>query len=1004
MNSDTNITIDHDKNSVVNTAPYSFDNSIEKNKKAERWSTETNIPMMYDEFDLKKLEDSYNHYLTGTHDQKIHADDESIAIYGYNNRERYQMIKGILLRSDANNHFAKPKEPISVSSEIPATETEFMNKIQQEASAINDQLADKFMNDCNIHMIKDSDACNMNTLEDSYNKYMSTNYTNRKKSDLRSMEIYGKNNADRYKELKQMVSKIDAKTGSLEKEGLGVTSDIPVTESVSINPIIAKLDDEMKDIEYGYPDKNNKNMMHTDPDSFDNENRFIRLYKLLSPAQMKKCKCGVCFDQVEYEREYLEKHGVSVESYFMGYEKHYNDMPTHTFIVINDNGKYIWYEHSWYDYRGIHTYSTIEDLMSDIADKFMNNDTTNIDSLVCVPYTKPKYGLSYNDFIKHATAIRNVENTVVKEMTSIIESNVSNIDKASSLFKLLRFNSSNFVESCIIKRRYDDLINESKEDDSPRKLDTTPFFTPSELIDLGVFASDKNCYSSTPDNTMLDDGVTTRQWFDNYRYMCDGLVCEDYAAKWIHKMRCLYYDFDKIKETGDLKRINDRKQSILELGWNPELEFNGDIIVRATNRVNNILYERAGKYNHIDLTINEDDPIAGYIDKSIDDSIVPVFIILDKGNIPILSKAIAGFTKSDYTHASIGFNPDMSENYSFIAGGFRNENIESYGSDNITVYTFFVKNKVMKKLKKHLQEFIDNTSNTIYDITKYFDYLLDNTRKNTSQFAQVCSTFVDNMLRSAGINITTIGRGIVSPGDVHNAMVKYSGAIYKVYDGNAKKYKPAVVKSRITKLRKSDKTKVLKENGSIPASMVFDTFSKNKDIKYLIEHSYALNGYNKTIYEDFIEPVTSISIIETKMFPAQFDDNGNLIIYKAKSKNIDYAQELYDSNKLLQLYERNNNVEGMKYEVAKLWFLNSTIEKTLHTNKNKDLNRKMLIDSRSRILDIFYRYMDIIMKYDNDWNFVAYYNNTPFSDASVKINASTLKYTISTLKNIVRPT
>ena len=55
--------------------------------------------------------------------------------------------------------------------------------------------------------------------------------------------------------------------------------------------------------------------------------------------------------------------------------------------------------------------------------------------------------------------------------------------------------------------------------------------------------------------------------------------------------------------------------------------------------------------------------------------------------------------------------------------------------------------------------------------------------------------------------------------------------------------------------------------------------------------------------------------------------NGNLTIYKCRMGNISYGDEIDDSSELLESYRNTNNIEGMKYEVSRLWFIISDIEK-----------------------------------------------------------------------------
>lgn len=92
----------------------------------------------------------------------------------------------------------------------------------------------------------------------------------------------------------------------------------------------------MSVIKYGYIDK--KHNKHTDL------SKFFENYILQSPNEMKESKIGICWDQVEYERDYFENKRIDVETYFIVYYNGRN-CPAHTFLLFKDNNKYIWVEH-----------------------------------------------------------------------------------------------------------------------------------------------------------------------------------------------------------------------------------------------------------------------------------------------------------------------------------------------------------------------------------------------------------------------------------------------------------------------------------------------------------------------------------------------------------------------------------------------------------------------------------------------------------------------------------
>lgn len=152
----------------------------------------------------------------------------------------------------------------------------------------------------------------------------------------------------------------------------------------------------MNKIDYGWMDKNG--IKHIG--EFD---MFPDKYILQSPKDIIKSQLGVCWDQVELERYYFKDFSDSIKTFFIvSYNK--DKCPTHTFLTYQKNNKYYWFEHSWENFRGIHQYGTLKELLSDIKNNFIHyelNDKYIKDNLVIYEYTKPKYNISVSDFYKH---------------------------------------------------------------------------------------------------------------------------------------------------------------------------------------------------------------------------------------------------------------------------------------------------------------------------------------------------------------------------------------------------------------------------------------------------------------------------------------------------------------------------------------------------------------------------------------------------------------------------
>ena len=112
---------------------------------------------------------------------------------------------------------------------------------------------------------------------------------------------------------------------------------------------------------------------------------------------------------------------------------------------------------------------------------------------------------------------------------------------------------------------------------------------------------------------------------------------------------------------------------------------------------------------------------------------------------------------------------------------------------------------------------------------------------------------------------------------------------------------------------------------------------------------------------------------------------------------MDYGKEAARSNNLLKIYYKEDNREGMKYELAKLLF----IMETLSADKNISKEEKDRIGAT--VCNIINTYLKLLLGKEKNFNLDRYYQTTPFSDATIRIKRSTIHYTIDMLKQLVDP-
>ena len=131
-------------------------------------------------------------------------------------------------------------------------------------------------------------------------------------------------------------------------------------------------------------------------------------------------------------------------------------------------------------------------------------------------------------------------------------------------------------------------------------------------------------------------------------------------------------------------------------------------------------------------------------------------------------------------------------------------------------------------------------------------------------------------------------------------------------------------------------------------------------------------------------------LLQEKGIGFEFDNKGNLFV-KNFLKNKNYQATYMESHRLLMEYDRAKNIEAMKYELAKMYYLNLKITEDL-TKQDRTKKDKELVKIRARVLNDFHKYLKVVLKNDRQFNFSNYYQRSEFCDDSFVITAPTLKH------------
>ena len=108
-------------------------------------------------------------------------------------------------------------------------------------------------------------------------------------------------------------------------------------------------------ISYGFVNQDNNIFLRRDTSEIYYMEELLRNYKFQSPEEVLMTKCGLCYDQNELMRYWLEQNNYEVKTYF-------SPIMNHSLLVYTDNDKFNWIERTYKDVLGIHDFNNLNDL------------------------------------------------------------------------------------------------------------------------------------------------------------------------------------------------------------------------------------------------------------------------------------------------------------------------------------------------------------------------------------------------------------------------------------------------------------------------------------------------------------------------------------------------------------------------------------------------------------------------------------------------------------------
>lgn len=442
--------------------------------------------------------------------------------------------------------------------------------------------------------------------------------------------------------------------------------------------------------------------------------------------------------------------------------------------------------------------------------------------------------------------------------------------------------------------------------------------------------------------------------------------------------------------------IEEKTKNVISLGWNPSVPYNEHTISYARQRQINWL--RENKYiEFIDISeffVLDEDKIEVPIVQ-----LEPVYIVLINHE-GINSKIIRAWTKSNYSHAGISLDENLDKIYSYNmtgpdgSSGFGIESLRFYKrakDPNLKVMTFFVEPNVKMALKEKIDYFVKNKDKTSYSISNIFRIILNKTKDTSYSLSLVCSQFVDTILKMVNLDISGKPSNLVVPGDFDKSNMN---KMFITYNGKVKGYKPSIVKKKITKLLSSNlfpDSLIVK-----PIGETMERIFVNKDLESLFVETGDPNI--DVVLSEIRSILTPTAVItEAKPLPVRFGKKGDLFIDLPRDLELEYQE----AHRLLESYNENN-IEGIKHQLARLFYINSIIERKIKKMKKGDESYKELIDLRARVINDFKKYIKLVQSMEKNFDFELYMKNSEYYNKTVMVDRHTMKYSGKLISNLIK--
>ena len=390
---------------------------------------------------------------------------------------------------------------------------------------------------------------------------------------------------------------------------------------------------------------------------------------------------------------------------------------------------------------------------------------------------------------------------------------------------------------------------------------------------------------------------------------------------------------------------------------------------------------------------------------------VPIFVILTDGKTAG-NKLVTKITKTPYGHSSISFDLSLDKVYSFgtnrdgknpnnkfmtfVEEGKDFWNKLTNGNLEYHIFAIFIDKKKKDKMWKRIKQMIKNKTKFSYNYLGIFGYLLNTPVKVKNSF--FCSEFIAALFKTVGIELFDKPDGLVAPHDF-----ALSNKFIKIEEGKIKDYNPKKTERKVKAIMDKYYAGGNETSGHMSGSKPEKSIMRGLQIREMQETNLLESWFelDKYALDDGLLMCETFNIAKNTL-PIEIDKDGNVVIHKLGAP--DYPSIFAESHKLLLSYAKVQDVEGMKYELAKLWTCIRGIEAKLYGPKSSDLEkteRKKLIDTRALMINDFKKYLKVVIENEPNFNFEHYYKESDYNSNIIRLTRNSVKGIALLIKSLL---